>query len=64
VRHIDYLIDRPGRGGVAVGSEFDGAVIPGVHQRRERLVAALHDHGYNKATLSRFAMENWLRIFA
>lgn len=30
VRHLDYMVERMGIDHVALGSDFDGAVMPGI----------------------------------
>ncbi len=65
VRHIAYLVDRLGEDHVALGSDFDGAVVPLPIKDASglpRLVAALRAHGFDAATIGKLAMENWLRV--
>lgn len=65
VRHIDYLVERLGIDGVALGSDFDGTTIPaaiGDAAGLPNLVDALRMHGYDDAALRKIAYENWLRI--
>lgn len=65
VRHIDYLVSRLGPEHVALGSDFDGAVVP-----REiadvaglsRLLSALLERGYGAEALRNLAHANWLRV--
>jgi membrane dipeptidase len=66
VRHVCYLIDRLGEDGVALGSDFDGAVMPqpvADASLLQHLLTALRVHGFGEATLTKFAMLNWLRVF-
>ncbi|MGB3390324.1 MAG: dipeptidase [Pseudaminobacter sp.] len=65
VRHIDYLVDRLGIGGVAIGSDFDGALIPqeiGDAAGLQKLVVALQGAGYGDAELAKLCRENWFRV--
>ena len=65
VRHIDYLVDRLGIDGVAIGSDFDGALIPqeiGDAAGLQKLVVALQDAGYGDAELAKLCRENWFRV--
>lgn len=66
VRHIGYLVDRLGEDRVALGSDFDGAVMPRPIRDAsglQHLVGALRDHGFGDATVRKLALENWLRVF-
>lgn len=65
VRHVDYLVDKLGIDGVAMGSDFDGATMPsaiadvaGV----QRLLESLRDAGYDQESLEKIAFRNWLRV--
>lgn len=65
VRHIDYLVERVGIDGVAMGSDFDGATVPaeiGDAAGLQKLVAALRDAGYGDADLAKICRDNWLRV--
>ncbi|WFU02668.1 dipeptidase [Rhizobium sp. CB3171] len=66
VRHIDYLITRIGADRVALGSDFDGAVVP--RQIKEasgmpHLIDAMRKNEFDELTLRKFAYDNWLRVF-
>jgi membrane dipeptidase len=66
VRHIDYLLSRLGEDRIALGSDFDGAVMPRPIKDAsglQHLVAALRSHGFGEATLRKMMLENWLRVF-
>ena len=65
VRHVEYMVERMGIDHVALGSDFDGATMPG--DLRDvaglpKLVAALRETGYDEAALRKIAYENWLRV--
>jgi membrane dipeptidase len=65
VRHIDYVAERVGIDHVAIGSDFDGALIPeeiGDVTGLPKLMAALRGHGYDDAALRKLAHENWIRV--
>jgi membrane dipeptidase len=65
VRHVDYLVERVGINGVGFGSDFDGAKVPeriGDVSGLPNLLAALHDAGYDDASLRKLAHENWGRV--
>jgi membrane dipeptidase len=66
VRHLDYLVSRVGESRVALGSDFDGAVMPRPIKDAsglQHLVAALRGHGFGEATIRKIMLENWLRVF-
>lgn len=65
VRHIDYLLERLGEGGVALGSDFDGAdMAAGFDSAAHlpKLVTALRGHGYDDALIARICADNWLAM--
>ncbi|MET0575383.1 MAG: dipeptidase [Mesorhizobium sp.] len=65
IRHIDYLVERLGIDGVALGSDFDGALIPqaiGSAAGLQNLVAGLREAGYGDAELAKICRGNWLRV--
>jgi membrane dipeptidase len=65
VNHVDYLVGRLGIGGVAFGSDFDGATMPreiGDVSGLPHLLAALRERGYGEDALRKLAHENWLRV--
>lgn len=65
VRHIDHLLERLGPGGVALGSDFDGATVPaelGDAAGLPALVGALRQFGYDEATLERVLWSNWVSV--
>ena len=64
--HLDYLVDKLGDTRVGLGSDFDGATMPGdLHDAAglPRLVAELESRGYTQEQLDRIGYGNWLRIF-
>ncbi|MBB5753955.1 dipeptidase [Prosthecomicrobium pneumaticum] len=66
-RHLDALLERLGEGGVALGSDFDGAVVPEALADAAHLPALfghLGAHGYGEALIARIARENWLDLLA
>ena len=63
--HVDYLVDRLGIDGVALGSDFDGALIPqaiGSAGGLQHLVTALTAAGYGRDDLAKICRGNWLRV--
>jgi len=65
VRHVDYLAERMGVDHVALGSDFDGAVVPselGGAPGLPRLVDALRDAGHGEEVVAKITHQNWLRV--
>ena len=65
VAHLDALIERLGEDGVALGSDFDGAVVPaeiGSVAGLPRLIERLRRAGYSDELLAKIAHENWLSV--
>jgi membrane dipeptidase len=63
--HVDYLVDRIGIDRVALGSDFDGALMPTDLSdcgKLPNLIAILRARGYDDATLRKIGYENWLRV--
>jgi membrane dipeptidase len=64
--HVDYLCDRIGPDKVGLGSDFDGATMPGDLKDvagLPKLVQELSSRGYDQQTLNMIGLGNWLRIF-
>ncbi|MEP7453097.1 dipeptidase [Phyllobacterium sp. SB3] len=67
VRHIDYMVNRMGIDCVALGSDFDGAKIPGEiadASGNQKLVGALREAGYSEDELAKICRKNWLRVLS
>ena len=67
LRHMDHLLGILGPEGVALGSNFDGAVVPdaiGDAAGLQALPAAMADHGYDEALIRAICCENWLNLLA
>jgi membrane dipeptidase len=66
VRHIDHLVAHLGIDGVGFGSDFDGGITVvqelGDVAGLPKLIAALHEHGYDDGSLRKLTHENWLRV--
>lgn len=64
-RHLDALIERLGEDGVALGSDFDGAMMPaaiGDVAGLPTLFGHLRRFGYSEPLLAKIARENWLSL--
>lgn len=65
VRHVDYIAGRIGIDHVALGSDFDGAVMPkelGDVAGLPRLIAAFRSRGYDRESLEKVCSRNWIRV--
>jgi len=65
VRHVDALVEALGEDGVALGSDFDGAMVPapiGDVTGVPKLLQALLDKGYGEGLVRKIALENWLSM--
>ena len=65
VRHVDILVEALGEDGVALGSDFDGAMIPaeiGDVTGVQKLLTALLDKGYGETLVRKIARDNWLSL--
>jgi membrane dipeptidase len=65
VRHVDALVEALGEDGVALGSDFDGAMMPaaiGDITGVQKLLQALLDKGYGEALVQKIALGNWLSV--
>ena len=67
VRHLDHLIDRLGEDGVALGSDYDGAVVPEAIATAAELpvlIARLRSSGYDQSLVTKICFENWMSVLA
>jgi membrane dipeptidase len=65
VRHVDYLVEHVGLERVALGTDYDGALMPDTLSDVSKLpdlFTVLAEHGYDAAALQKIAFENWLRV--
>ena len=65
LRHVEHLLEFLGPGGVAIGSDLDGALLPaaiGDAGGLGSLVAALEGQGYGPELVSRLCCGNWLDV--
>ena len=64
--HICYVVERLGEDHVALGSDFDGAMMPRPVQDASclpALIEGLRTRGVGEAALRKIALDNWLRVF-
>ena len=65
VRHIDYAVQRIGIDHVAMGSDFDGAMMPrqiGDAAGLPILIDELQRSGYDGDALRKLTHQNWIRV--
>jgi membrane dipeptidase len=65
VDHVVHLVEHLGEDGVALGSDFDGALIPaeiGDVAGLPALVEALRRRGFDGESLEKICHRNWLRV--
>ena len=65
VQHLTYLVERLGDTGVALGSDFDGALMPrtiGTAAGLPALIAALQQAGFDAPLIHRICWQNWLDL--
>ena len=63
--HVDYLVARLGIDRVAMGSDFDGALMPddlSDASKLPNLIAVLRKRGYDDASLRKIGYQNWIRV--
>jgi membrane dipeptidase len=63
--HIDYMVERMGIDCVALGSDFDGAIMPAELKDATglpKLMQELSDRGYDDEALRKIAHGNWVRV--
>jgi membrane dipeptidase len=67
VAHLAHLVERLGEGGVALGSDFDGALTPqalGGADGLPALAAAMRAAEFGDALVDRICRRNWLDLIA
>jgi membrane dipeptidase len=65
--HVDYMVERMGIDCVALGSDFDGAVMPTELKDATglpTLMQTLQDRGYDHDALAKIAHGNWVRVLS
>lgn len=65
MRHLDHLLTILGEDGVALGSDFDGALMPDALPDATALPAlinAMQDHGYGAELIEKVAWRNWIAL--
>ena len=67
IDHLSYLLDHLGEDGVALGSDFDGAIIPqdiGDAAGLPKLIAAMEAADYGQEVINKICHQNWLKMIA
>jgi membrane dipeptidase len=63
IRHLDHMVKELGEDGVALGSDFDGCLLPhdiGDVTGLQRLIAAMKQAEYGDRLIAKICRENWL----
>lgn len=66
-RHLDHMLEKLGPKGVALGSDFDGALVPaaiGDASGLPNLAAAMEKAGYGADLIDAICYRNWLDVLA
>lgn len=66
VEHLDYMVDKMGVDCVALGSDYDGSMVPAELADAAglpKLMQAIKDRGYSNEDLTKIAHGNWVRVF-
>jgi len=67
LRHLDHLIEILGEDGVALGSDFDGTMIPNFIKDAAglpKLTAAMQAAGYGDALIAKITWGNWMGLLS
>ncbi|WP_424984782.1 dipeptidase [Microbulbifer sp. S227A] len=67
VRHLDHMLGILGEDGVALGSDFDGCLLPrdiGGVAGLPRLVSGMRDAGFGEPLIHKICRDNWLVAIA
>jgi membrane dipeptidase len=65
VRHLDHLIKVAGENCVALGSDFDGARIPGAIKDAAglpNLIEVMRERQYGEKLIAKISHENWVNV--
>lgn len=63
--HVDYLVEKVGLERVALGSDFDGALMPddlADASKLPNLMSTLRRRGYDDDALKKIGYQNWVRV--
>lgn len=63
IKHLDHMITVLGEDGVALGSDFDGCIIPGEMADASglpKLIAAMRQSGYGETLIAKICHQNWI----
>lgn len=65
LRHLDHMLSILGEDGVALGSDFDGALMPrdlADAASLQNLINAMLAHGYGQELVEKIAWKNWVNV--
>lgn len=67
IAHLDYMLEKLGEDGVAIGSDFDGCRLPdeiGDVAGLPNLTAAMAKAGYSDDLIDKITHKNWISLLA
>lgn len=67
IHHLDHLLSKLGESGVALGSDFDGTMIPnflGDAAGLPKLISAMQVAGYGDTLIRKICWDNWMGVLA
>lgn len=65
VDHLTYLVEKLGEDGVALGSDFDGAIMPAEITNAaglQNLTKAMEDAQFGKSLIEKICFDNWVNV--
>ena len=65
LKHLDYLVGILGENGVALGSDFDGCILPsqiGNASGLPKLISSMRAHGFGEVLINKICRNNWLDV--
>ncbi len=66
VDHMERVVDVAGIDHIAIGSDFDGTIVPDTIRDAAGigvLISALRDRGFDDPAISKICKDNWIRVF-
>jgi membrane dipeptidase len=67
IKHLDFLLEKLGENGVALGSDFDGACVPKFINDcsgLQSLVDIMRKAGYGNDLINKICSANWINAIS